>query len=1015
MSRVWAKYMALLFLPVYFFQQSIIAQAPPVFQQYTIAEGLSNNYISCIHKDKRGFLWLGTNEGINRFDGYQFEQYKFNPDDSTRSLTNSWVEKIYEDTSGVLWLGTRNGITSLNPLTGAIKRFYYSQPLRIHDILPVKGSKDFWAATNKGLFILHTATGQWQEQNIYFKQGIYILSMALDTMERLWLSTYSYGVIQYNYNKHVSKQFPIPELNKNLGRVNAILGPSLIDRNNNFWVTSWYSGLVCINTTNGSIKIYSHNTKDTYSIGGNGGMGVMEDKNGKIWIAGISGGYYVYDAASGKFENYLFNSALKNNGGSLLAASIYKDDDGVYWVGTDKGLNKYDADNERIKTVSLLVDQEKNKPGGVVFNDILSLVKQNDSLIWVGTSTGLYLLSQKQLYSGSTIKLQSAYVKGAVTALKKDAEGNVWAGCEGFVAKSLFNQSTRLFSFKKIPVQGQMVDELYADKTNVWMGTYGGGLYKYNISSGAIAHYIPSTALQIKGGDNIIYSILPLTGNRLLLATNNEGLCTFNTLTNTFADVMPSQKIPGNKADYSSVLDLFRDSKNNIWITTQFGGLLKTNDSLQHFTQITEKDGLPSLRIDYMAEDSLHNLWLAGLGRLILYNTDAFKINVFTGTSGLSGANNAGPVYMLNNNTMLFAENNALHSFQPTDFVANKKPPKVYITSCKIFDRNIATTASGPVKLEYNQNYFSFEYVGISYSHSEQNRYSYMLDGLDKSWHYAGKTRTVSYANLTDGTYTFKVKACNSEGLWNDVPATFTVTITPPFWRRWWFYVAAVLAVATLIYMLYRLRLNQLKKEMGIRDKIASDLHDDVGSTISSIRFFTTVAYDTAADSGGHAVTPMIKRIDEASEKILYSLDDIVWSVNPENDRIELMASRITEFAAEMLEARNIKLNIYIQPAINNLKLSLAKRHDFFLIYKEAVNNLAKYSCAGTANISLTKEKNKVVLVIEDDGKGFDIANVKRGDGLNNMQKRADKIKAELTIISTANKGTTIKLSCTPT
>ncbi len=995
---------------------TVTAQIPPTFQHYSIADGLSNNYVSCIHKDKKGFLWIGTMEGLNRFDGYQFTQYKFNPADTAKSLTSNWVEKMYEDENGILWLGTRDGVSSLNPATGQIKRFYYKQTLHVQDILPVRGTADFWAATDKGLFVLHTATGKWEEQDIVYKKGILLTSIAEDKFGRLWLGTFFDGIIMYNPKQHVYKQFLLPSLTNQPGRANAIMGASIIDRDNNLWMVSWYSGLVRINIADYSLTKFIHDDKNPYSIGGNGGLDIKENSDGEICIAGISNGFFIYDPSSGRFENHLYDDKI-NFANGLNASAIYRDDNGVYWVGTEKGITKYDPDNTKIKTTSLLLHKNGDNAMEMAFNEVLSVLKQDDSLLWVGTRTGLYLVRQRDVFTNKALLLPPPYIKGAVNVLVRDKYGSIWAGCDGYFEEIKYDVKKHSYSLRKILLKttGSSVVALYNDDLSLWMGTYGGGLYKYNLATEKLNYYLPSVGLRNPLGDNLIFSILPITNGRLLLATNNEGLCTFDTARNTFTDVMPGKKIRGNNADYSSILWLFRDSKNNIWITTQFAGLLKTNDSLQHFTQVTENDGLPSLRVDYLIEDSVHNLWFTSPGRLVLYNTDIFKIKVFTNASGLSGTNELGMLYTLDKNTMLLAEDNTLHVFHPNEFIGNKKPPGVYITGCKIFDHDIPITGTAPLTLQYNQNYFSFEYVGINYSHTELTRYEYMLVGLDKNWQYAGRTRTVSYANLSEGTYTFKVRACNSEGIWSAVPATLTIIIAPPFWHRWWFYTAVILLATAIGYLLYRIKLNQLKKEIGIRDKIASDLHDDVGSTLSSIRFFTNVAYDTAKETGGTAVEPMIKRIDEASEKILYSLDDIVWSVNPANDRMELLAARMTEFAAEMLEAKDIKLDLCIDPEINNIKLTLAKRHDFFLIYKEAINNLAKYSGADEAHISLKREKNKMVLIVTDNGQGFDLRTVERGNGLNNMQKRADKIKAQLSISSVPGNGTAIKLSCTPT
>ena len=960
---------------------------------------------------------MGTNEGLNRFDGYQFVQYRFNADDTVKSLTNNWIQKIYEDKSGTLWVATRNGISAINAVTNEIKKFYYKEKLFVWDLLPAENSNKVWAATDKGLLELNIATGSWQTCKTPFANSLWVTSVAQDAQHRLWLGTYRRGVIMYDYLKQTFKQFAVNEIEEHLKSRGAILGPSVIDKDGNLWVTSWYAGLTRINTVTFAITTFVHDNRNPNSAGGNGGADIFEDTIGKIWVAGLKDGYFVYNPSNGKFENYPLNNNPAMAAGSSEASAVYEDKSGVYWVGTERGLNKYDPGNQRIKTVALQLHKNGDNETEIILSAIESIQKENDSLLWLGLRRGLYIINQKSLNANNPFVLGTPYISNVVNTLTKDENGGIWAGGDGCFFRCTYNARTGAFWQQKILLPGTAaaVVCIYCSNNNVWMGTYGAGLFRYNTITGKFAHYLPSANLHSPSPDNIIFSLLPLPNSKLLLGTNNQGLCVFDAITNNFAPVALTEKTTGSKADYSSILSLLRDSRNNIWVTTQFGGLLATNDSLQHFITVAEKDGLPTSRIDYITEDGLHNLWLTGLGRLILYNPRTKGINVFTNSSGLSGTNNIGCVYNIDANTMLFAEDNTLRIFHPKDFIGGKKPPGIYISGFKVFDRDVTISDSLPVTLRYNQNYFSFEYVGINYSHTELTQYQYTLTGLDKSWHDAGRTRTVSYANLAEGTYTFKVRARNGEGIWSATPASLKIIIAPPFWHRWWFYAVVTILAAAIGYLLYRIKVNQLKKEIGIRDKIASDLHDDVGSTLSSIRFFTNVAYDTAKETGGTAVEPMIKRIDEASEKILYSLDDIVWSVNPANDRMELLAARMTEFAAEMLEARDIKLHLCIDPDINNVKLTLAKRHDFFLIYKEAINNLAKYSGADDAHVSLQREKNKMLLIVNDNGKGFDLRTVKRGDGLNNMQKRADKIKAQLSISSIPGKGTTVKLSCTPT
>ena len=284
------------------------------------------------------------------------------------------------------------------------------------------------------------------------------------------------------------------------------------------------------------------------------------------------------------------------------------------------------------------------------------------------------------------------------------------------------------------------------------------------------------------------------------------------------------------------------------------------------------------------------------------------------------------------------------------------------------------------------------------------------MTGLDTKWNYSGTRRYVSYANLDEGTYTFYVKACNNEGVWNNVPAKFTLIIDPPFWHCWWFYVSAMILFGGSVYFLYWYNMNQFKMRLQLRNKIARDLHDDIGSTLSGINIFSKIALQklkqNEAGSG-----ELLEKISDRSEKTMDALSDIVWSISTRNDRIDNFLVKAREYLAETLEPQGIRYNIDTEEEITHLKLGMELRKEFYLIFKEAICNASKYAQCTLVEISLTKEKDIFCLSIRDNGKGFDTNKTTSGNGLQNMQHRAEKMKAKLAITSKINQGTLVTLS----
>jgi len=358
---------------------------------------------------------------------------------------------------------------------------------------------------------------------------------------------------------------------------------------------------------------------------------------------------------------------------------------------------------------------------------------------------------------------------------------------------------------------------------------------------------------------------------------------------------------------------------------------------------------------------------------------------------------------------LMLVDLNGLHIFHSSSVNLNKGAPPVYITHLQVLDKDRPVYNNDTIHLKYNENYVSFDYVALNYTQSFKNRYKYRLVGLDKNWINAGERRFASYANIPADTYIFEVTGCNNNGIWNENPARLILIISPPWWNTGWFYAFGALFVFAAIYILFQLRLQQKMKAFELRNAISRDLHDEVGSTLSSISFLSSMALNDVKDSN-LKVYQTLRSISESSRKMLDAMNDIIWSIQPQNDTLSNIIARMLAFASELLEARKISLRYDIANNLKHLHLGVAIRHDFYVIFKEAVNNLAKYSQATEAHISLEFLPPYIVLTISDNGKGFDVTKIKNGNGLKNMESRSKKIGAIYDLRSVAGEGTTITL-----
>ena len=450
------------------------------------------------------------------------------------------------------------------------------------------------------------------------------------------------------------------------------------------------------------------------------------------------------------------------------------------------------------------------------------------------------------------------------------------------------------------------------------------------------------------------------------------GLITFNPDKETF-------KIYPHRANDSStvsndIAQNFLESKSGIiWFCTLGGGVNAFDPVTEKFRAFTTKDGLCSNDVVSITADDNGNYWLGTQNGLSCFTPpnnpfnpkDSFHFRNYDKGDGLpDNKMSMFAGYKDADGKMFFGCQDAgLISLYPDELKDNAYIPPVYITDFKLFNKSVQpkdadSILRSPIELtkeitlSYDQNAISFEFAALNFFHPERNQYAYMLEGYDKDWIYTDASkRFANYTNLDPGEYIFKVKGSNNDGVWNPVVASIKLIITPPYWQTWWFRTLLFLAVAAAVYGLYRFRLQHILKLQNIRNKIAADLHDDIGSTLNSISVYSEVAKKDPARQP-HA----LNMIGESSRKVIDAMSDIVWTINPDNDSFEKIILRMRSLCYNLLRAKKIDFTFRADENLNGLKLSLEERRNFYLIFKEALNNLVKYSAASRVSVSLESQ-----------------------------------------------------------
>jgi two-component sensor histidine kinase len=349
--------------------------------------------------------------------------------------------------------------------------------------------------------------------------------------------------------------------------------------------------------------------------------------------------------------------------------------------------------------------------------------------------------------------------------------------------------------------------------------------------------------------------------------------------------------------------------------------------------------------------------------------------------------------------------------FNPSKYANTLPPPHVTITDFKIFNQfyPVDSLMQRPqIKLDYNQNSVSIYFASLSYMQRDKLTYYFKMEGLDKDWVRADRSYYVNYSLLPPGKYTFKIYCENIEGMRSGKTTELSIYVKPPYYRTGWFISCVLFVIALLIYVVHDLRVNRLLAVEALRNRVARDLHDDMGSTLSTINILSAMAI-TKMNTDTVRTSEYLSKISENSQRMMEAMDDIVWSIKPSNDSMQKITARMREFATNVLEAKDILLEMKIDQGVEDIKLNMEARRDFFLVFKEAINNAAKYSRARKVTVHVMLQNKKLVLMVKDNGIGFNIADAD-GNGLGNMQKRADAMNGIISIQSKEDEGTTVRL-----
>jgi len=952
MLKAMNKLLPLLILFILLPVLSSHAQTYP-FRTYSIESGLSESVAHTMIQDHKGYIWIGTGYGLNRFDGIRFRNYYMD-----KGLLDNRVQALFEDNSGRIWIGTDSGV---NIMQGdSIRTLPELDPLRGTTILTIfQDSKgDIWIGTDgDGVWLFNSRNQLIQYSVVHGLAGDRVRQIDEDNFGIIWFATRDgLSSLSDGNFRSFTVQNGLPD-----NRIRDIQ----IDDQNRLWIAS-----------RAGLSIFDGETFRNYNMTD----GLIDDRiqtisltgNDSAWM-GTEEGVSFFDGS--QFVNYTTNQGLSN----IIVYSSIIDREGNVWFGTlGGGINVFLGDY----LMNYTVDE------GLPNNVITNFTEDAAGIIWISTYGGgivRYDGNQMTVFAES-----DGLIDNKVYSLFADSRNRIWIGTSWGISiyenGSFSNLTDELALFRRV----RAIHE-DTETGEFWIATYGEGLIR--IDDSGYTRFTTANGLT----NQIVMAIAQDKAGRLWFATYGgvavleDGEFTIYTI----EDGLPS----------NGVIHVFIDHNDEIWFST-FNGIARFNNG--DIKTYQSSFGLSQNIAYFMFQDDERNYWIGSNTGVINFDKEKYHLasseldrnlafRVINREQGLiANEMNASAVLKDSKGTVWLGSVEGVSRFFPEKLKKSDSAPGIQLEEVVLAGKEFDPESSPTVR--HDRNFLQFEFMGLSYEAPNQILYEYRLRGLDTAWQKT-YSRSVRYPSLPPNQYRFEVRAVNSAGVASVETAYFDFVIRPPFWLQWWFFLLLALLLAGVFVFIYNyLQVRRLIEMERVRVQIASDLHDDVGTSLTELALQTDfLRTGNLADD----VKKTLEQIGEQSRKIVTSLDDIVWSIDARNDSTGDLTDRVQDYVNSVLSFKPIEVEYDFTDLNMDVRLPVHIKENLYLIFKEAVNNIAKHSSANKVTIMLKMKSGQFRLVVHDNGVVPDNGR-KSGQGLNNINMRAKRIGAKA-IIDTGN------------
>lgn len=961
------------------------------FSHYTEKQGLLNNNTEGIFIDSKGNLWFGTYSGMSKFDGVNFVNYT-----SKSGLANDIAQFATEDNLGNIWIGTQNGLSCLNEQKKSILNFTKKNGLTgnsISSILTDKNGKIWIGTRDNGISVLtmnsNNKSNTYTFTNYTTKQGLpsnSITNLYEDELGNMWIASIN-GLTKFTPASNINNQGSIVNYTTDNGLLNNEITDIYGNEKEEIWITT-YSG-VCVLKQFPSESISYITEKEGLPV--NGIASVFIDKFQNVWFGAEKAGISKYKENG---FNFLNDTNIQGLG---YATAIKEDKKGRLWIGTyNNGLLQYTpAEKDKPATIINFTKKE-----GLSENCVYSLNIDKEDRVWIGyQNRGISILEVSNDGKNAEFKHyneSNGLPVGFIVSIMQDKEGSIWLGALNNIwpgnngkdhitpgGACKINGDTLYYYSEKQGLTDKNIWTITQDtKGDFWFGSWGKGLTRYQPRKATFTQFTNNNGLL----DNKVRPIFADSKGAIWCGgLGGNGMTKFETDTDGNGTISAKYITMANGLPGNNVLSILEDKKGNLWFGNYYGiSKLSTeqrnnegNDN--SFTNYTPENGyqISICIINSICQSSDGLIWVGGYNKLSIFdpekqNTDTSIPKVELGSISLF--------------------NEKIKWKKDTVFNLGNG---INIAGYDYKELSPFYNIPQQLTLPYDANFISFQFSGININAPENIHYQYILEGLESNWNNTPFQTEASYSNLPPGDYVFKIRAQNGAGSWSK-PYSLPFVIKSPWWLSWPAILLYLFLAILAIYMLTQLRVRRgvekVEAVATLRTKISSDLHDDVGTILSGLAMQSQMLTYSAKEEQKESLLELSYMSRDAMER----MRDTVWAMDSRKDKYENLVDRMRDFAEKNLALKNMTHEFSVLDIDTKKFIDPEKRQAIYLIFKEAITNITKHSNGKHVVIRFTQDKNRLLLLVHDNGKEQP-ASSSDGLGMSNMKMRAEKIGGALT------------------